>query len=191
GGGGEKARKGRGERGEAGEPVPMPRAKPDTIARVEPETTGSAPASETEHAMTSAPAAQDMPSSRKSRARRDAREHPNSRTASPRDRENARPVERIDETREVREFTDETRDQRSGGDEPRATHNRNTEQATRSSRSRRIEVKDDKSAPAARTTRVRGDERRVVIERAAEPGRAYVREEKPRMPFPFFFGNND
>jgi hypothetical protein len=169
------------------EPVPMPPPKPDTVARTEPETTGSAPATEPVGAVMPAPAVQESRSSRKSRERHDARERRDARTASRRD--NARTNGKDDlfettrDTREVRESSDEPAAGPFIGDEPRIERSRNQDQATRASRSRRIEVGHDEST---RSTR-RRDERRVVIERTAEPERAYVREDKPKLPFPFFF----
>jgi hypothetical protein len=103
-------------------------------------------------------------------------------------------------------------DMRGGPDETHATRSRGAqepttrqEQTTRSTRSRTIQG-DDVDVPTTRSSRARGerrderregrderrDERRIVIERPAEQERSYAREEKPRLPFPFFFfGNND
>jgi hypothetical protein len=185
--------------------VPMPKAKPDAIARTEPETTGSAPATETEReAPIAAAPAQESKSSRKSRERhdrRDARSNARRDTAraNPDRQENARQSARQDESPFIGDEPRDSRASRSRGAQ---------EQATRSTRSRTIQVDDDDDGvPATRSVRIRDDrrdargdrrdERRIVIERAAEPERverSYAREEKPKLPFPFFFlggGNND
>jgi hypothetical protein len=190
--------------------VPMPKAKPDAIARTEPETTGSAPAVEAEHqAPVAAAPVQESKSSRKSRERRDRHD---ARSNSRRDTARANPERQDNVGRDDTRFV---------GDEPRdsrASRSRSAqEQATRSTRSRTIQVNDDDdAAPTTRSVRTRDerrnardarddgrdargdrrDERRTVTERAAEPervDRSYAREDKPRLPFPFFFlgGNND
>jgi hypothetical protein len=179
--------------------VPMPKAKPDAIARTEPETTGSAPAVETERqAPVATPPAQESRSSRKSR---DRRERQDARTNTRRD---SREIRDGREGREIRDSRDTARanpervdEPRGASDEPRATRSRGApEQATRSTRSRKIEVDGDDIVVSTRNGRAREerrDEHRTVIERPAEPERSYAREDKPRLPFPFFFlgGNNN